>query len=329
MKMTGPLAAALLALAACSPPADQPAHSLPALNALPAVTVAGVSSGAYMAGQYHVAYADDVTGAGLVAGGPWGCAGGSMQQALGACMTGAGLDVAALAERASQLESDGDISSLDELAGDRVFVFRGTRDAVVATGVADAAAEWYRLAAPRAALREVRDVEAVHGLPSLSGAAACDEFVAPFINACDYDLAGDMLAHLLGDLRPPASAQAPVERFSQAPYAATGLADEGLLVVPAQCRGDVRCQVHVFFHGCSQSLEQVGTAVAEQGGLRRWAESNDLVLLFPQVASSQVAPMNPLACWDWWGYSGDDYLSRDGSQLAAVHAMVSRLQAAP
>ena len=38
-----------------------------------------------------------------------------------------------------------------------------------------------------------------------------------------------------------------------------------------------------------------------------------------------MPPMNPLGCWDWWGYTDDDYLSRTAPQLSAVHGMVERL----
>ena len=34
---------------------------------------------------------------------------------------------------------------------------------------------------------------------------------------------------------------------------------------------------------------------------------------------------NPKGCWDWWGYSGPDYLHQDGRQMRVVHAMVERL----
>ena len=36
---------------------------------------------------------------------------------------------------------------------------------------------------------------------------------------------------------------------------------------------------------------------------------------------------NPLGCWDWWGYSGSDYLTRAGPQIKAVRAMIDRLAA--
>ena len=51
------------------------------------------------------------------------------------------------------------------------------------------------------------------------------------------------------------------------------------------------------------------------------------MVLYPQVQSSNMAPMNPLGCWDWWGYTGEDYLSQSAAQLAAVRSMVERLAA--
>ena len=49
-------------------------------------SVSGVSSGAYMAGQFHIAFSDRVTGAGLIAGGPYFCAEASVSTALSRCM---------------------------------------------------------------------------------------------------------------------------------------------------------------------------------------------------------------------------------------------------
>ena len=37
---------------------------------------------------------------------------------------------------------------------------------------------------------------------------------------------------------------------------------------------------------------------------------------------------NPRGCWDWWGYSGAAYHTRDGAQVRAVMAMADRLTAA-
>ena len=50
------------------------------------VTVSGVSSGGYMANQFHIAYSSLVGGAGIFAGGPYYCAQGNVQIALTNCM---------------------------------------------------------------------------------------------------------------------------------------------------------------------------------------------------------------------------------------------------
>jgi hypothetical protein len=38
---------------------------------------------------------------------------------------------------------------------------------------------------------------------------------------------------------------------------------------------------------------------------------------------------NPRGCWDWWGYTGSQYATQAGAQIAAVKAMVDRLASPP
>ncbi len=58
-------------LAACG---EETADNLPALEAKSdATSVSGISSGAYMAGQFQMAHSREVVGAGIIAGGPYGC----------------------------------------------------------------------------------------------------------------------------------------------------------------------------------------------------------------------------------------------------------------
>jgi poly(3-hydroxybutyrate) depolymerase len=61
--LRGAILAALLAAALAAPRAHALAH-----------TVSGLSSGAFFASQYHVAFSSEVAGAGIVAGGPYYCA---------------------------------------------------------------------------------------------------------------------------------------------------------------------------------------------------------------------------------------------------------------
>ncbi|MFN7293184.1 MAG: hypothetical protein ACK5TT_00325, partial [Lysobacteraceae bacterium] len=130
-------------LAACGGPAAPP---LPAAAIdVDRVAVAGLSSGAYMATQVHVALSSRVHGAALFAGGPYGCARGDLAVALGACMAGTPVpSLEALVEAATAKAASGAIDPLAGLGDDRVFVFHGARDGAVAPGLAAATEAVYR-----------------------------------------------------------------------------------------------------------------------------------------------------------------------------------------
>src|SRR5512132_3856249 len=49
------------------------------------ITVSGISSGGFMAHQFHVAHSAHVAGAGIVAGGPYACSQGNAITAITAC----------------------------------------------------------------------------------------------------------------------------------------------------------------------------------------------------------------------------------------------------
>src|SRR6266849_6237415 len=64
------------------------AEPLPALHAArEGVAASGVSSGGYMAVQLHVAHSATISGVGVIAGGPYYCAQGSLFTALYNCLT--------------------------------------------------------------------------------------------------------------------------------------------------------------------------------------------------------------------------------------------------
>jgi poly(3-hydroxybutyrate) depolymerase len=95
-----------------------------------------------------------------------------------------------------------------------------------------------------------------------------------------------------------------------------------VVYVPASCRNEPGCRVHVALHGCRQSRETVGESFIRDTGYAQIADRNRLVILFPQISASTY---NPEGCWDWWGYTGLDYLGKDAPQIAALWAMVQRL----
>ena len=80
--------------------------------------------------------------------------------------------------------------------------------------------------------------------------------------------------------------------------------------------------MHVAFHGCRQA----GERYVRDAGYNRWAETNRLIVLYPQaVARYMWWVWNPRGCWDWWGYTGSAYATKDAPQIRAVMAMVERL----
>lgn len=334
MPFRSPLACVLAAVALlpAATAVAQTVERLPALGAdLSGTTVSGLSSGAYMAGQFHVAFSEGVAGAAIIAGGPYDCADGSVAFALQRCMeTALGVpDPEASLERAAARAAAGEIDPLTGLAGDRIYVFSGTRDETVTPPVVATVADFYRLAGvPDEAIAVVDAVAAGHAFVTEAEGAACGLTGTPFVNDCDYDQAGALLRQLYPSLKGPAAVpQGRLVAVDQAEFlrdpTAHGLALTGFAYVPPSCEAG-GCRVHVVFHGCRQTAAMVGDAVTRRVGYNRWADANDLIVLYPQTTATGA---NPRACWDWWGYDDVRYATRDGRQMAAVNAMVGRLAA--
>ncbi|MCA1607134.1 MAG: polyhydroxybutyrate depolymerase, partial [Acidobacteria bacterium] len=109
---------------------------LPPLNAdITQTSVSGISSGGAMAVQFHVAYSSLVKGAGVLAGVRFACAGNSASNAVRNCtQPDSSHPVPPLNELVSltdQLVGSGAIDATTHLAGDRVWLFSGTNDAIV------------------------------------------------------------------------------------------------------------------------------------------------------------------------------------------------------
>lgn len=300
-----------------------PATGTPVYNVDAArMSVSGLSSGAHMATQLHVAHSNLFNGAAILSGGPWNCAGGAVEKAIGPCLKGGDIDVRHLRRVAAEFEANGEIGALTNLADDTVWVFHGTLDNVVSKEMTAATATFYEPLVRQVIF--IDDVDAVHGLPTLATGADCDAFSSPFLNACDYDAAGEWLRALYGELDERADAGG-LTTIAQPGAAGAGMLGDAYLYVPESCAAGEPCGIHVAIHGCTQSSEFVGDAFARGAGINEWAESNRLIVLYPQVARSQLAPMNPYGCWDWWGYTNADYATRSGKQIAVIKAMLDAL----
>jgi len=321
----------LAGLTACSPVPEDAA--LPQLTLSPgSVTVSGVSAGGYMATQYQVAYSREVAGAGVIGAGPWLCAQGVVTRAMNDCLAGTagGPDDRALVATLRASAALGAVDDPSGLAMDRVWMFHGAKDSTVGAAVADSLLRFYKAFVPLERIHFETQVPAAHGFPTLADGGPCDVAETPWILACGFDAAGEMLKHLYDGLADPTGdINGTLREFGQMRYVDGGhlasLAKTGFVFVPKDCAAGIPCRVHIAFHGCRQGIGFVGRSFAHQSGYNRWADANRIVVLYPQVDRSGAWPLNPGGCWDWWGYSGANYASRDGLQLRAVRRMLAAL----
>jgi poly(3-hydroxybutyrate) depolymerase len=317
--------------------ADDTVQPLPKLKLDPSrVAVAGLSSGAYMATQMQIAYPDIFPNAALVAGGPYGCAEGKLQVALSTCMKGTPApDVNSLVNTAKQRAASGDTGPLKDLAHGHVYLLHGTADTVVAPVVAEAGAHFYQALQKEPGLSGLQvndDGQRAfgHNLPTAASGDDCGKSVSPYLGHCGFDAAGAIFAQLFGTPAHAAAAEAQGElrRFDQDALRQGGkdalLASTGYLYVPPDCAAGKPCGLLVAFHGCKQNADAVGQAFVKDAGFNRWADVYHVAILYPQTRAS-FAPLNPQACWDWWGYSGSNYDTRQGVQLVWVIGVVKAL----
>lgn len=358
------VAVILITCAACSPAAADDVRPVREKLAVCSVniersSVSGLSAGGFFANQFFIAHSGIMSGVGVFAGGPYGCARGEILRALNDCMSYPWFltdeVIAQLLDDAKKSAEQALIDPLENLKRKRVFLFSGKADKTVKPLVVEKVYGWYIAAGvspDRISYR--RDIGAGHAMPTVKYGNPCDEASkAPWMSACDYDGAGEALKHIYGDLNPPAPvtpATGKLVEFEQKDFvdpqpqnreelaAKTGLNEFGYAYIPKPCQEGRECRIHVVFHGCRQvydrdpdgrDLDKGGAAFGLQmvmhAGYNEWANTNRLIVLYPQA---QKTDSNPNGCFDWWGYTGGArgrYATREAPQIKAVRAMLKAL----
>lgn len=292
------------------------------------ITVSGISAGAYMAQQFQIAYSERVSGAGIVAGGPYYCAKNQMMDALNKCMKtmmGTPRSEDSLSE-ARRAEGANEIDSLNNLRHAKIFVLAGTQDQTVLPEVGAILVKSYGdFGVDRTNIQFVNDMKVGHAFPTLSYGNSCPTpSQSPYISNCSRDIAGEILTHLMGPLNARGVARA--ENFRTYDQLSSVALDEdkanismgktGHAYIPQGCESGT-CPIHVAFHGCKQTLDDIGDTFLKNAGYNEWAESNRIIVLYPQAVKSFM-PNNPNGCWDWWGYTGPKYHTKNGPQMKVV-----------
>lgn len=334
--------------------AREKTQSLPRLE-LPAseMTVSGISSGGAMAMQLHVAHSSRIVGAGIFAGPAYGCALAdgfansyfrNAGRANDRCISEeeAALPVAELVARIRRLAASGRIDPVASLRHAKVWLFCGTNDRRVPIPAVRAVEDVYRafVSQPQDVVLRT-DVPAGHGWPTKAtdsdpndGVDECAITAPPYFNACGVPATREMLQFVLGRAARGTVEPGRLVKFDQRPFRAgreslRGLGDAGYVCLPTRINRDTR--IHVSFHGCCQSIDEIGNLFPIASDFLALANAFNLVVLFPQAAATIF---NPKGCWDWWGYTepwrfGSDEWFRFptgcGVQIAAIMRMVEAL----
>lgn len=322
-------------------------------------SVSGLSAGGYLANQFFVAYSGIMSGVGVFAGGPYGCARGSLWKAVKDCM--ARPDhltpeaMSDLVHNAQALARDHRIDPLENLKSKKIFLFAGQSDQTVRPAVVDRVYDWYRqIGVPESSIHYQKGIVAGHAMPTMNYGNKCEEASRPpWISACNYDGAGEVLKQIYGTLnpaRPKAKLDGRLIEFAQKAYVdpepmnredlaeQTGLNEFGYVYVPRSCLDGRVCRIHVVFHGCRQVYNQdpedidpakggvvFGLQMILHAGYNEWADTNQIIVLYPQAQKTKA---NPRGCFDWWGYLGgppNGYLTREAPQMKATRAMMNAL----
>lgn len=326
------------------------AAALPSFNAdLSQCSVSGLSSGAFMTVQLHLAHSSMFVGAGVIAGGPYRCAesfraaspiaeDAYVQNALFICMNPltplTGPNAARLTTLAQETAAQGRIDPLSHLAGQRVYIFTGSQDKVVDSSVVRTTRQFYEMlgVAPDDILF-VDDVPAGHAILTTNDEDnPLDVNRPPYINRWVRMQSWDILRHIYGPLQPPAERlSGRVIRFDQREFFGdehrASMSAYGYAYVPRAVEEGAPCRVHVALHGCTQGYNYVtntsgtlDTATEPPYGSRYYmttgyneiADTNNIVVLYPQAEGvDDGVVQNPDGCWDWFGYSCPDAQAPD------------------
>lgn len=284
-----------------------------------------------MAVQFHVANSNSVSGAAIFAGGPYYCAQElGLTLALTSCMKDPDLIVTdELVALAAGFATEGEIDSLDGLQDDVVLIYSGKLDTVVDPGVVKKTGDWYANLGARVV--PVFNVSSEHCMPTDNYGNACSTLGSPFISKCGFDGAGAALNTLLSLSQPRGAAVAAnfktidQSKFFPKLELVLGLDHTAYVYVPTNCQnGSTRCRLHMDFHGCNQEAASIGTVYVQHAGFAEWAETNNIIVLWPQAKSEPV--INPKSCFDWWGYSSTEFPWKSAPQMETFQNMIDYLR---
>jgi len=240
------------------------------------------------------------------------------------------IDLQTLEGIANQYANDGTIDGLGNLTKHNVYLYSAQFDTTVNPSVVKTLAKMYA-DWNVSKISTKYDIEGVHTFPTLDYGNLCLESLEPFISACNYDGAGSALQALYGTLNPEGDAvESNVIPLPQGQFTPGGASPASLsldttayVYVPTKCKDKSNtCKLALVLHGCLQQFQLIGNRFILNAGFNSWAESNNIIVAYPQTISSVISPENPMGCWDWWGFLDSDFATNQGRHMQFTKNLV-------
>ena len=266
-----------------------------------------------MASNHFFAYSNRIAGLGQIESGSY-----ADGRVAGNNFTFA--NVSAMVSYTQASAAAGRIAPLDGVARAPIWVMEGGNDTCARQIPAGSYAFYRRLTARQSSVVFKVVAGAEHGFvtdrtPTCASCQPCGTLGA-MVQECGFDMAHAMLTHLLGPLSPRVSPIAShlmtVNQSTFWPADAKTEQDIGMdraafVYVPAECaaaasggQNKSTCRIHVIYPGCFCSVAtsppgrpSTGIDIVTYGGFNDWAESNRIIMLYPQHAT--------IACWQGCG----------------------------
>ncbi|CAF0981342.1 unnamed protein product [Rotaria magnacalcarata] len=317
------------------------AEKLSSYNVDPSETsVSGLSSGAFFATQIQVAFSASIKGAGIIAGGPYNCAG---QTSYTGCMYTSSPSITQSISNTKSW-SGNKIDDIKNLAKQKVYMISGTADSTVGPSVMNQLYKYYVTDGKFIPSENVvfkKDLNSAHTFPTdfdSAGNNGCGSTSSPYISNCGFDGARSILEHIYGPLKPRNNGALTGKfiEFNQEEFIASartnGMSTTAWVYVPKSCSDGATCKLHIAYHGCLQGYEKISDKYVKNTGYNRWADTNSFIILYPQAVATNTINSaggasipNPNGCWDWVGWYGTDFSVKSGKQSTATKKMIDRI----
>ena len=288
----------------------------------------------------HIAFSASIKGAGIVAGGPYDCA---AQMSYTSCMYASTPSITKSISN-TKLWSGNKIDDIKNLSKQKIYMISGMSDSTVGPSVMNQLYKYYVTdgqLVPSANVVFKKDLKSAHTFPTdfdSAGNNGCGSTSSPYISNCAFDGAKAILEHLYGSLQPRnnGALSGKFVQFSQAEFLSNpksfGLDETAWIYVPKSCADGQTCKLHIAYHGCLQGYQKIGDKFVKNTGYNRWADTNNIIVLYPQAVSTNTIGLtmrasipNANGCWDWIGWYGTDFDVKSGKQLSAMKRMIDRI----